>query len=1380
MKRNQVRFLLVLVISAMSAFAASTANAQLVAGWQFEEGSGSVAKDLKGYGIDLTLYGDTGWDADVPPVLVGKSTRSLRFDGNGDYCEAPAAADSYMNPSGAAGTQRWTLMCWERTNVFVNNATFMDKMYNYRIAEYSNQLEAMCRTVPQANEYATGGALGNTDWHHVAATYDGRYLVGYVDGVEVNRNDAGGPLVEQHSVFRIGGGSISWGVYFNGKIDDAAVFLQVLTVSQIRDMMNNGIETFVNAPANLAPYIDTGPAWQIVVPPMPVPPLWVVYPGELELNGVAADNSLQPPENPVPLTAYWEVVDGPEGGNITFAADPNILVNTAYFTPNITGVYHLRLYATDGVLEKTGLVEVEVKHYNYTGLQNHWKFDNNLQDTAPMQSPHSTTNDYLESRGAVAPFYGPGIDGQAIHVGETNYTGGWCWLETAFGTDSADVELSRAFTVEMYVKPQLEKATTEGDQLEWQDLVGKWFVYTAGQETYFESYEFIVNYGRIGLNKADVADIINKPRNMNWNRTSTLLGPYAFPRAYGWQHIAFVGNGLGSVTFYIDGEAKGTGQYPSIEFVNSNAPLRVANVLVNANGGVGRASPYVGWIDDLKFFQYNKPRSYLLNRARLIPIQGPIPEDGYQLAYPDVVLGWSRVKGYPDEIPTYDVYFARDGQSLTLAVSGIIDTTYDPFEAGAQPLLNYDTTYRWKVIAQTSTGPNSSAEWTFKTIPVDFLGLEGTALIGYWKLDEGTGTDAHDSAGADDVGRYRYPAVGGGGPPQWIPGWIAANPATALRFRNFEYLVVVPVDFSQYFNLPKGDYTLATWMKTTPIFNFTSVDFIGFGLSYSLGRNGTTEYAQFYHGGFSGSVTNGTTPIGDGYWHHVAAVYNAPTPVKSTIVSLYVDGKLDATEAVDGNHNFGALTDQLLLCANSQEPYNFNGALDDVRIYRRALSAAEVKELFDRGIVNLAPSVHAGTNVIVPFPGLTVDLQTKMRDDSAPLQTNPRISWIQLDGPEGVIFDPCIIEAGNMPGFVKNVDNILTTTLTFPSIGFYKVRFKADDTIYTHADDVRIWVQAAGDVGTTVAYWRYEEDTPETDYRGSGDDPNTIVIANEVASGLPLVGTRSAPQLLPDLHTTVMQSVIPLTGAANNYHLGEGPGNVNYFGGRLGTSGMSITMEAQTWDGMVFCEDGVTVECYIKLDEQNWTVYDMMDAGKGLAFFNSTASPTNRLRFQFYVETATPNLFRLTTVVSDILVYQMGWMHVAFTYDKTTGAARVYKNGIPAWLTHHDDGAGAGMLEYTPWADHWQGEPGRTFVLQENLNLFVSTGVDTVPSGFDELRITAEPLWAQRLLVKGPAECAEKLQGDLDGDCDVDVYDLKLFCDSWLICNNADPTDCFK
>lgn len=87
------------------------------------------------------------------------------------------------------------------------------------------------------------------------------------------------------------------------------------------------------------------------------------------------------------------------------------------------------------------------------------------------------------------------------------------------------------------------------------------------------------------------------------------------------------------------------------------------------------------------------------------------------------------------------------------------------------------------------------------------------------------------------------------------------------------------------------------------------------------------------------------TPINDGQWHHVACVLDElPAPV-STDVKFYVDGQLDsvvggAPVAIDTlAHN------DVLIGCDIQNRF-FNGTIDEVRIFNRALSAAELDALY--------------------------------------------------------------------------------------------------------------------------------------------------------------------------------------------------------------------------------------------------------------------------------------------------------------------------------------------------------------------------------------------------------------------------------------------------
>ena len=76
-----------------------------------------------------------------------------------------------------------------------------------------------------------------------------------------------------------------------------------------------------------------------------------------------------------------------------------------------------------------------------------------------------------------------------------------------------------------------------------------------------------------------------------------------------------------------------------------------------------------------------------------------------------------------------------------------------------------------------------------------------------------------------------------------------------------------------------------------------------------------------------------------GEWHHIAGVLD----LNGTCV-LYVDGQ-PAARGQLGSINPGAARDLELGVYNDQSEYNFHGLLDELRIYDRALSASEVRDL---------------------------------------------------------------------------------------------------------------------------------------------------------------------------------------------------------------------------------------------------------------------------------------------------------------------------------------------------------------------------------------------------------------------------------------------------
>jgi len=85
-----------------------------------------------------------------------------------------------------------------------------------------------------------------------------------------------------------------------------------------------------------------------------------------------------------------------------------------------------------------------------------------------------------------------------------------------------------------------------------------------------------------------------------------------------------------------------------------------------------------------------------------------------------------------------------------------------------------------------------------------------------------------------------------------------------------------------------------------------------------------------------------------GVWHHFAIVYDKSQPASSE-VTLYVDGVLQSPKQnylTSNNTNaFGSNALYVLSRGGSSE-YT-TGMLDDLRIYNRALSAAEIQQIYN-------------------------------------------------------------------------------------------------------------------------------------------------------------------------------------------------------------------------------------------------------------------------------------------------------------------------------------------------------------------------------------------------------------------------------------------------
>ena len=87
----------------------------------------------------------------------------------------------------------------------------------------------------------------------------------------------------------------------------------------------------------------------------------------------------------------------------------------------------------------------------------------------------------------------------------------------------------------------------------------------------------------------------------------------------------------------------------------------------------------------------------------------------------------------------------------------------------------------------------------------------------------------------------------------------------------------------------------------------------------------------------SGGVTSTTARLDDDLWHFVVGTYNL------TLVSIYIDGVANGTVAFTGGVFQGTATINMGAAVSVGR---FNGTIDEVRIYNKSLSAAEIQNLY--------------------------------------------------------------------------------------------------------------------------------------------------------------------------------------------------------------------------------------------------------------------------------------------------------------------------------------------------------------------------------------------------------------------------------------------------
>ena len=310
--------------------------------------------------------------------------------------------------------------------------------------------------------------------------------------------------------------------------------------------------------------------------------------------------------------------------------------------------------------------------------------------------------------------------------------------------------------------------------------------------------------------------------------------------------------------------------------------------------------------------------------------------------FADYVNGWIRVL---DPATNTATAFASDLPAVVdLEVSPDGSLYYLARDVGQVFRIRYINAPTIVTPPQSQTVPPGS--------PVTFsVSATGLAPLSYqWQRDgvnisgaTGSSYTIASTSGSDNGAKFRVLVTDSAGNAILTSGatWTPGQSGSAVAFDGVDDYAATGIDLSKWLG---GTSTLTTWVKTTAIGNATYYSAPGItGVEQSGGTNDIfwgwiddTGHIGVQAGNSTGARS--ANAINDGQWHFIALTRDAT----SGTVQVYVDGALSGTAASAKGLKTTPFSNLGRIGNTVGKPKYFNGALDDVRIYNRVLTAGEV------------------------------------------------------------------------------------------------------------------------------------------------------------------------------------------------------------------------------------------------------------------------------------------------------------------------------------------------------------------------------------------------------------------------------------------------------
>ncbi|MEZ6120089.1 MAG: LamG-like jellyroll fold domain-containing protein [Pirellulaceae bacterium] len=500
---------------------------------------------------------------------------------------------------------------------------------------------------------------------------------------------------------------------------------------------------------------------------------------------------------------------------------------------------------------------------------------------------------------------------------------------------------------------------------------------------------------------------------LNANRGNWVVGE--------WMHAAAVYDGS-AMRLYLNGEEVGS--------MPKSGPIAVdAAVSVLIGNNAGQAKPFHGNIDEVQVYNRslslaeiqklmrqsdvpNQPPTVnagadaSVNLNTTLTLHGSATDDGLPNPPAAVSAMWSEVQG-PGAVHFSDVRALSPNVSFSAAGTYILRLT-------------------------ATDGVASVYDEISITVNAD------STMAAFWPLNEGSGLVTADASGNLHQGQIGESQWGSGisGKGLWFDGvndfvdtgrWgFSSNAMTISGWIRADSFVGDYRD-GRIVSKAVGDQAQDhTWMLST----------IAQGAETRLRFRLNTD-------GHVDTLVANSGNLVPGGWYHVAAVYDGDA------MRLYLNGQAVGSLPKTGTIPENASVPVWIGNNPVSHAQPFHGAMDEMRIYRTALTALEITALAALApntpttAANQAPIVDAGPNRNTVV-STSVNLDGTVTDDGLPSPV--RVTWSKLDGPGTVSF-------GNM--------NAVDTTARFDKAGTYSLQLLANDGQLETKDTVTVVVTDA-------------------------------------------------------------------------------------------------------------------------------------------------------------------------------------------------------------------------------------------------------------------------------------------------------------------------------